>query len=110
MFCLKLIANSITYPLSVVSTVSSISGAALVAAKPPKMALYASWIDVFKHLYENVSFKQNKRKAIRNHETETLICVMNTTLTKNREHITQHSFLDDYFRKNCRIQAKKRII
>jgi hypothetical protein len=56
LFFLKLIANSITYPLSVVSTVSGISGSQLVAAKPPKMALYTSWIEVFKHLQENVFF------------------------------------------------------
>jgi len=51
----KLIANSITYPLAVVTTVSCISGCGLVAGQPPKMAKYNSWVGVFKHLYETVS-------------------------------------------------------
>jgi carrier protein len=61
----SLIANSITYPLSVVSTVSSISGSALVAAKPPKMALYASWMDVFRHLYENNDLSRGSSQFFR---------------------------------------------
>lgn len=49
----SLFANSITYPLTVVTTVSCVSGSSLVAGLPPKMPMYNSWIGVFKHLYES---------------------------------------------------------
>ena len=52
----SLLTNSITYPLSVVTSVSCISGSSLLAGRPPKMPLYKSWVEVFKHLYENVYF------------------------------------------------------
>lgn len=52
----SLLSNSLTYPLSLVSSISSISGSALVAAKPPRMPSYESWVDVFKHLYEQVTY------------------------------------------------------
>lgn len=61
----SLLASSVTYPLSVVSTVSSISGSALIAGRPPRMALYASWIDVFKHLYENNELKRGSSSFFR---------------------------------------------
>lgn len=48
-----LFAVSITYPLTVVSTVSCVSGANLVAGMPPKMPMYNSWVEIFKHLYES---------------------------------------------------------
>jgi len=50
----KLVASSITYPLSVVSTISCVSGSSLVAARPPKMPLYSSWVDVLRHLSRSV--------------------------------------------------------
>ena len=50
-----LFANSLTYPLTVVATVSCVAGADLVAGKPPKMPMYNSWVGIFKHLYESVS-------------------------------------------------------
>lgn len=53
-----LFANSITYPLSVVTTVSCVSGSSLVAGRPPKMPIYNSWIGVFKHLYESNGLKR----------------------------------------------------
>jgi len=54
----SLVASSVTYPLSLVSTVSTISGSALVAGRPPRMAVYASWIDVFRNLYETNELKR----------------------------------------------------
>jgi hypothetical protein len=42
-----------------VSTVSSISGAKLAAARPPKMSLHGSWVDVFKELRDTVIFNLN---------------------------------------------------
>jgi carrier protein len=54
----SLIANSITYPLAVVTTVSCISGSMLVAGQPPKMPQYNSWCGVFKHLYETNGLKK----------------------------------------------------
>lgn len=48
----SLLANSVTYPLSVVSTVCSISGSNIAAGKPPRMVMYTSWIEAFKHLYD----------------------------------------------------------
>jgi len=48
----SIVSNSITYPLSVVSTVSCVSGSSLIAGRPPRMMIYPSWLDVFKHLYE----------------------------------------------------------
>jgi len=48
----SIISNTITYPLSVISTVSCVSGTSLLAGQPPRMLVYPSWIDVFKHLYD----------------------------------------------------------
>jgi len=48
-------AHAVTYPLSVVTTVSCISGSGLKAALPPNMPNYSSWLNVFQHLYETVS-------------------------------------------------------
>jgi hypothetical protein len=53
----KTVSSSITYPLSVVSTVSTVSGSGLLAGSYPKMVYHASWIEAFKNLYENVSLK-----------------------------------------------------
>lgn len=61
----SLLANSVTYPLSVVSTVCSISGSQLVAGQPPKMLVYASWIDAFKHLYEMNELKRGASTIFR---------------------------------------------
>jgi len=61
----SLIANSITYPLSVVATVSGISGSELVAAKPPKMALYSTWIEVLQHLHKNNELKRGASQFFR---------------------------------------------
>lgn len=60
-----LFANSITYPLAVVCTVSCISGANLVAGKPPKMPVYNSWVGVFKHLYETNGLKKGNSHFFR---------------------------------------------
>lgn len=49
----QIFASSMTYPASLVSTVSSISGCQLVAGH--KMPQYKSWLDVFKYHYETVS-------------------------------------------------------
>lgn len=43
-----------TYPLAVVSTISSVSGSALIATQPPRMKKHSSWIEIFKDLHENV--------------------------------------------------------
>ncbi|CAF0974542.1 unnamed protein product [Brachionus calyciflorus] len=61
----SLISNSITYPLSVVSTISCISGSALMAARPPRMLLYSSWIDIFRNLYENNELKRGASSFFR---------------------------------------------
>jgi len=53
-----MLASSIAYPLSVVSTVSAISGSDLVAARPPKMPLYSNWIEILKDLYESNQLKR----------------------------------------------------
>jgi len=53
---MKLFASSVSYPMSLVSTVSSINGSQLIAAQPPRMPIYKSWIDVFKHHYESVIY------------------------------------------------------
>jgi len=50
-------AYLITYPLSVVSSVSCISGSGLNAALPPLMPNYSSWLGVLQHLYQTVSKK-----------------------------------------------------
>lgn len=50
--------SSVTYPLSLVSTVSSINGSSLIAGRPPRMAMYTSWMECFKHLYENNELKR----------------------------------------------------
>jgi hypothetical protein len=52
----KTLTSYLTYPLSVISSVSSVSGSALIAAQPPRMKKYSSWIEIFKDLYENVNF------------------------------------------------------
>lgn len=54
----SLLASSITYPLSLVSTVSSISGSSIMAARPPRMPAYSTWIDVFKHLSSTNQLKR----------------------------------------------------
>lgn len=54
----SLFASSLTYPLQLVSSVSSISGSQLIAAQPPRMAVYKSWIDVFKQHYESNQLKR----------------------------------------------------
>lgn len=51
----SIFSNAITYPLAVISTVSCVSGSTLIAGQPPRMLIYSSWIDVFKHLYETVT-------------------------------------------------------
>lgn len=61
----SLLASSVTYPLSVVSSVSAISGANLVASRPPKMKAYATWIDVFWHLYELDDLKRGSSTFFR---------------------------------------------
>ncbi|RNA18405.1 mitochondrial carrier -like protein [Brachionus plicatilis] len=61
----SLIANSVTYPLSLVSSISCISGSSIMAARPPRMALYASWIDVFKHLYDTNQLKRGSSSFFR---------------------------------------------
>lgn len=60
-----LFATSITYPLSVVTTVSCVSGSSLAAAVPPKMPMYNSWIGVFKHLYESNGLKKGSSHFFR---------------------------------------------
>lgn len=60
-----LFANSITYPLTVVSTVSCVSGANLVAGRPPKMPMYNSWVGIFKHLYESNGLKKGSSHFFR---------------------------------------------
>lgn len=52
----SIFASSLTYPASIVSTVSSISGCQLVAGQ--KMPQYRSWLDVFKHHYETQQLKR----------------------------------------------------
>lgn len=54
----SLFASSVTYPLSLVSTISSIGGSHLIAGQPPMAKNYKSWIEVFKHYYENNQFKR----------------------------------------------------
>jgi len=49
----SLLANMITYPLSLVSTVTCISGSSLIAGQPPKMHVYVNWTEAFKHLRDN---------------------------------------------------------
>lgn len=61
----SLLTNSITYPLSVVTSVSCISGSTLLAGRPPKMPLYKSWVEVFKHLYENNEMKRGASSFFR---------------------------------------------
>lgn len=61
----SLTTSNITYPLSVVTTVSCISGSALLAGRPPKMPLYKSWVEVFKHLYENNDMKRGSSNFFR---------------------------------------------
>lgn len=61
----SLIASSVTYPLSLVSTVSTISGSAILAGQPPRMLVYASWIDVFRHLYEANELKRGSATFFR---------------------------------------------
>ncbi len=58
-FIFKLVSSSITYPLSLVSTVSCVAGSGIVAGQPPRMRIYNSWIDIFQHLYETVSSAWN---------------------------------------------------
>lgn len=52
------VSSSITYPLSVVSTVSTVSGSGLLAGSYPKMVYHASWLDAFRNLYENNQLKR----------------------------------------------------
>lgn len=54
----SIFASSVTYPVSLVSTVSSISGANILAGQPPRMPLYKSWIDVYKRHYETNQLKR----------------------------------------------------
>lgn len=56
-------AATITYPLSVVSTVSCVSGSSLAAAKPPNMPTYISWLGVLRHLRDTVRYSFFKLKA-----------------------------------------------
>lgn len=60
-----LFANSITYPLSVVTTISCVSGSTLAAGRPPKMPTYNSWVGVFKHLYETNGLKKGSSHFFR---------------------------------------------
>lgn len=60
-----LAANSITYPLTVVTTVSCVTGSSLAAGKPPKMPSYNSWVGVFKHLYETNGLKKGSSHFFR---------------------------------------------
>ena len=53
---------TITYPLSIVSTISCVSGSSLAAANPPNMPVYTSWLGVFKHLSETVRYFISKKK------------------------------------------------
>lgn len=54
----SLFASSVTYPISLVSTVSSISGSQLIAGQPPRMPRYKSWVEVFKVHYESNQLKR----------------------------------------------------
>lgn len=54
----SIFSSSVTYPLSLVSTVSSVSGCQLIAGQPPRIQYYKSWIDVFKQHYENNQLKR----------------------------------------------------
>lgn len=54
----SIFASSVTYPISLVSTVSTISGSQLIAGQPPRMPKYKSWIDIFKYHYENNQLKR----------------------------------------------------
>lgn len=61
----SLVASGMSYPLSVVSTVSCVTGSRLVAGQPPRMVVYTSWIEAFKHLYENNELKRGSSSFFR---------------------------------------------
>jgi len=64
-FFSSFIGVTITYPLSIVSTISCVSGSSLAAANPPNMPIYTSWLGVFKHLSETNGFKRGSSNFYR---------------------------------------------
>lgn len=54
----SLFASSVTYPLSLVSVVSGVSGCQLIAGQPPRMPVYKSWIEIFKQHCEANQLKR----------------------------------------------------
>jgi len=49
-------AQSVTYPLSVKSTVMTVNGSKLAAGKPPHVSIFDNWVDCLQTLYKTVSF------------------------------------------------------
>lgn len=58
-------SSTITYPISVVSSVSIVAGSGLVAGQPPKMPLYKSWIEIFKDLNTTNQLKRGSSSFFR---------------------------------------------
>ncbi|XP_003738993.1 mitochondrial carrier homolog 2 [Galendromus occidentalis] len=52
------LASSLTYPFALVSTVVSVSGAPIVAGRPPHVAIYSNWTQCYTHLKKNDQLKR----------------------------------------------------
>ncbi|XP_052832477.1 mitochondrial carrier homolog 2 [Octopus bimaculoides] len=50
-----LLVNQLTYPFGLVSVVMMVNGSGLIAAMPPNMPFYRSWVDCWNHLSSIVS-------------------------------------------------------
>lgn len=74
----SLFASSVTYPMNLVSTVSSVSGSKLIASQPPRMPTYKSWIEVFKQHYEHHQLKRGSTGFFRVYIPNIVIDNINT--------------------------------
>lgn len=59
-----MVAQSITYPLSVVTTVTAINRSGLRAANLPLTPIYANWQDAYKHLSKTVRRSSNESNPL----------------------------------------------
>jgi len=81
------IAQTITYPLSVTSTVMAVNGARIKGGRPPFMIVYGGWVACLKDLHQKVRRRCRFRTALKLRTAHRLIATNDSEFSDQNKKI-----------------------